>query len=134
MTEKQPTQKRLHSEIDDEEIVELPNLDSISTSPECSSTFSMKSHNAKSTASLPKPLTLPENIPAEVIDVLQNKPNHPKFYSARVTLVRKAVRFFSALCPYPSSSEYIAIIEKLGEKFPHLKDPGTKSIYCMYII
>ena len=53
MTEKQPTQKRLYSEIDDEEFVDMSNLPvgSISTSQECSSSISMKSHNASSTPS-----------------------------------------------------------------------------------
>ena len=75
---------------------------------------------------LPCPLQLPENISDDVLDILKNKPYHPKFYQARVTMVKKAREFFAGLCPYPSTQEYEAMILCIGSKFPHLSDPCVK--------
>lgn len=76
---------------------------------------------------LPKDLQLPGNIPTDVYKTLKYEPNSGTFYKARVILVRLAVRFYAALCPYPRSEDYIAIIEKLGTEFPHLRDPNTSA-------
>lgn len=75
---------------------------------------------------LPHPLQLPDTIPELVVDVLKNKPYHPRFYQARVTMLKKAREFFAGLCPYATSEEYEAMVSCICRNFPHLSDPGVK--------
>jgi hypothetical protein len=77
-------------------------------------------------STLPSPLQLPDNISDDIIDILKNKPFHPKFYQARVTLIKKAREFFAGFCPYPSTQEYETMVLCIGKNCPHLSDPGVK--------
>lgn len=104
----------------------LENVDECSPKRSLSSGCSPGEKMTSARSTLPSPLQLPDNISDDIIDILKNKPFHPKFYQARVTLVKKAREFFAGFCPYPSTQEYETMVLCIGKSFPHLSDPGVK--------
>ena len=81
----------------------LENVDECSPKRSLSSGCSPGEKMTSARSTLPFTLQLPDNISDDIIDILKNKPFHPKFYQARVTLVKKAREFFAGFCPYPST-------------------------------